>query len=333
MSIHITVDLEALKDVAVHEAVLRLLDALRQQAPRATKPVAAAPLAPSPSPSPLSPSPLMPAKLGSAPRPALGYPPAPPPRLEAPRPAPPVMRRTPKPQQPIDQSLSDEERYEKFVEQLPERSKRFLELVQRKGTLTINDAMDELGITVPKAMGGITGSIGRWAPVRGVQIPYEAITVRGDRAWRWTGGAPSTTLTTDNPTQLEGGEEDMGALPTAAQMEQLLNDADLPEKSRAFLELLKARGQLTRSEVLEHFNLSRAKAIGGVTEPLQRIGREQYGISKPFTSGMIEETGEKLWRWPLAAEALRVEASSSDEAEEEPATTPGVRVRKRNPEI
>ena len=86
----------------------------------------------------------------------------------------------------VDPALG--ERFSAFVESLPMRSQHFIRLVRERGTLTITDAMVELEISVPKAMGGITGSIGRWAPERGVAIPYEAITTPdGVRAWRWRG--------------------------------------------------------------------------------------------------------------------------------------------------
>jgi len=81
----------------------------------------------------------------------------------------------------------DRKRYDAFVKSLPERSQEFVALVEAKGRLNIRDAMTEMGITQPKALGGITGSIARWAPVRGVNVPIEAgKDKKGERFWRWT---------------------------------------------------------------------------------------------------------------------------------------------------
>ncbi len=79
------------------------------------------------------------------------------------------------------------ERYARFVAGLPERSQRFLDLVKTRGLVRMGEAMKALGVEIPKAMGGITGSIGRWAPERGVTVPYETISLEGERAWKWIG--------------------------------------------------------------------------------------------------------------------------------------------------
>lgn len=81
---------------------------------------------------------------------------------------------------------TEQQRFNAFVAHLPQRSQWFLRLLEERGTLTLSEAMDALGITYPKAMGDITGSIGRWAPVRGLEVPYATITIGGERAWRWT---------------------------------------------------------------------------------------------------------------------------------------------------
>lgn len=75
-----------------------------------------------------------------------------------------------------------------FVAGLPDDSRRFLALVRSRGTVALGDVMDALSIEAPKRIGGITGAIGRWAPVKGVPVPYEATSVDGERAWRWIGG-------------------------------------------------------------------------------------------------------------------------------------------------
>lgn len=78
-------------------------------------------------------------------------------------------------------------RYRAFVEGLPERSRGFLELLEARGVLTMSEAAAELGIDEPKALGGLTGSIGRWAPVRGVPVPFSRYTEDGEKSFRWIG--------------------------------------------------------------------------------------------------------------------------------------------------
>ena len=81
-----------------------------------------------------------------------------------------------------------ETRYARFLSALPERSREFLRLVRSKGELGIAEAMTELDVKVGKAMGGITGSIARWAPEYNITVPFEAVrSLNGQRAWRWIG--------------------------------------------------------------------------------------------------------------------------------------------------
>jgi len=77
------------------------------------------------------------------------------------------------------------------VAELPERSQLFLSLLENERTLTMTQAMKGLGVTVPKAMGGITGSIARWAPTRKVELPYRPTKISGERGWEWL-GKPAT---------------------------------------------------------------------------------------------------------------------------------------------
>lgn len=87
---------------------------------------------------------------------------------------------------PAEPIAFDRERYDAFVKSLPERSQEFLSLVESRGKVSIDEAMQALELTERKALGGIMGSISRWAPVRGVRIPIEAKKTRdGDRIWSW----------------------------------------------------------------------------------------------------------------------------------------------------
>lgn len=80
------------------------------------------------------------------------------------------------------------EKWKKYMANLPENSRRFLELLERSGQLTVNEAVEKLNLPGPKAMGGLTGAMARWAPKQGVQIPYEAREdANGVRYWVWKG--------------------------------------------------------------------------------------------------------------------------------------------------
>jgi len=84
--------------------------------------------------------------------------------------------------------LPPNERWSRYVEGLPEASRRFLDLLETRGTLTIAEAVSELGLATPKAMGGLTGAMARWAPKQGVELPFIASkTTSGERCWVWRG--------------------------------------------------------------------------------------------------------------------------------------------------
>jgi hypothetical protein len=87
---------------------------------------------------------------------------------------------------PIPAELPLEQRYRIFVDSLPELSRNFLGLLEERGRLTPEEAQAALDIKTPKALGGLTGSIARWAPKRGVPVPFEAERgPGGGRVWHW----------------------------------------------------------------------------------------------------------------------------------------------------
>jgi hypothetical protein len=347
--ITISFELTALEDPKVAQAAASLMLALGKQGgpvpvveASAPQPVAAAP---APAPAKATPKPAV--KAAAAPKPKA-------------KPA----RRNPAPAPSTGDPLQD------LLAVVPERSRAFIDLVRTRGVLSIDDAMSELGISVPKAMGGITGSIGRWAPARGLTIPYEAtMTEDGRRAWRWVGfeqqqsgkaprarksskaggrGKKSSGRGKRSKESSEGGSTgspprevaavDVGTnTPSdsadAARVEALLEA--VPESSRRFMEVLREKGRLSMPEVLEIFGLARAKAVGGILEPLLRVARE-HGIERPFDSDATA-TGEKIYLWPgqeLEASAPRpIAAAPAAEEKPAPAELPkpreGVIIRKR----
>jgi hypothetical protein len=181
-------------------------------------------------------------------------------------------------------------------------------------------------------MGGLTGSIGRWAPSRGVKIPYETTTADGERAWRWTGSpleaAPSakpsaaytpTVLPAPAPPAVEtvpppaapvessAGPAPVAPAQAAAPQPPSLRDFEgLPKKSQQFITLVAARGLIDREEVLQALNLRRPKELGGVTEPIVRLCREK-GIERPYLAG--KRNGKRIWLWPTTPVPADVELS------------------------
>lgn len=79
---------------------------------------------------------------------------------------------------------------ESFIAQLPERSQRFIEMVRERRSVSIDEVMVELGIerNLGKVVGGIVGSINKWARSAGVTPPIESAMVDSTRTYRWVGG-------------------------------------------------------------------------------------------------------------------------------------------------
>lgn len=324
MAVTIQIDVERLNDPAVAKALANLVLALGGAATGQQKPAVPAADAP---------------KV-EAPKPAAATAPAAAPRAEAPKAAP--KAQAPKAEAPKAADDDVAARYREFVANLPPRSKAFLDLVRDRGTLTIDEAMKELGIDVPKAMGGITGSIGRWAPVRGVPVPYKAITVNGERAWEWLGapddGAEGSSPKAEAPAGVTSGAAtpkgaDSAAMQAAreAAIEKVIEG--LPERASLFVRTLRQRGMLTMPEVLDKFSLAKARAVSGIVDPVLSAF-EAAGVEVPFAA-TFAPTGDKAWVWSKSGadatpEVEPVEASPEDSGERGvSAAQPGVRVRRR----
>lgn len=78
-----------------------------------------------------------------------------------------------------------------FVDSLPDGSRRFLELLHERETLSISELLDATDSSrdrsgIKRAQSWVS-SIGRWAPIRGFEPPYEASMLDGERVWFWTG--------------------------------------------------------------------------------------------------------------------------------------------------
>lgn len=88
---------------------------------------------------------------------------------------------------PADDALRA--RWDVHVAGLGDNARKFLALLEKRGRLTQDEAVDLLALPGGKALGGVVGSIGRWTPVAGFKVPYNSEGERGTRAWVWTGVA------------------------------------------------------------------------------------------------------------------------------------------------
>lgn len=215
-------------------------------------------------------------------------------------------------------------RYRAFMDALPERSRRFLELVEARGELSIDEAMAALDVKVGKAMGGITGSIARWAPEHNVSVPFKAVKgPNGKRAWRWIGrdieppppipvrarrrrrkspSAPIAAATDDAKEPPAPRPKQRADHPARHSFEDRLTalKATLPAHTERFLSLLEARGELSQAEVLSHFGLARAVGLRPILRPLHE-GLAASGLGDLFVS-IVSATGERSWAWGPRAE-------------------------------
>ena len=84
------------------------------------------------------------------------------------------------------------ERYVEFYTCLMPKAQAFLAALYRSrdsGPLTRAAAMAALGTSIARTVGRHVGSIARWAPVRGIPVPFEETKADGALAWAWTGDA------------------------------------------------------------------------------------------------------------------------------------------------
>ncbi len=302
MGITFDIDLETLRQPNVAAAVADLMRALSAALGGANLPApVAAASAPAPLPAPVSaPAPLesvAPRLAEPAPKRAEPTPVRPAAKVKAPTPPAPAATRAasggPDPAEIKPMSFED------FVAALPLRSQRFMNLVQREETVTRSRAIDALELSSGKQLGGVTGAIAKWAPRRGLEIPYETITLNGERAWRWTG--PKDTANAE-PASAPAPIRRRPARDVAPPEKRILRPTNidsfldaLPESAARFMRALRAQGSMTTPEALELFGFELSRQLGAVLEPIKRIGRD-LGIERPFE---YERTPEgKRWRWP-----------------------------------
>lgn len=178
--------------------------------------------------------------------------------------------------------------YDDFYAGLPARSQAFLDLVRDRGVVRVGEVVEALGLPGPKAVGGITGAIGRWGPARGVTLPYEAITLAGERAWRWIADGKPAPL----PSARELGAQVLAKEETDP-IDALL-DA-LPDVPQRLLELVRRKGQVPVPEVLNTLGLAKAQALSSHLRVIANKAT-QLGLAVPYER-TTSPTGESGFRW------------------------------------
>ncbi len=235
---------------------------------------------------------------------------------------------------PVD--AATEARWARFLSALPARSQQFLELVESGGTVGIAEAMQVLGIDVGKAMGGVTGSIARWAPEYDVTVPFEAVRgPDGKRAWRWIGlgrePAPPMPVRKRRRRRATAGRPATAAPPAPVERSPQPDPvarvaalkAELEGPAATFVELLEAQGGVTQGEALAHFGLARAQGLRAALRPIEEAAA-RHGLDELLTTD-VSPTGDRSWRWGIEREAPRPLSPRAPQA----SGMPGVRVRRR----
>jgi len=182
------------------------------------------------------------------------------------------------------------EQWATFIAGMPERTQRFVELMieQAPQPLTQPQAMSILGIASPKGIGGLTGSLRRWAVADGLTLPWTAYKEDGERAWLWH-GFDDDGQNVSPPDHLIVRE----TRPTGP----LTYDeyfASLPDRSRRFLEYLQETGSANVKDVMTALGIDDAKALGGLAGSISRWGRAA-GVEVPFI--MTRIGGDRGYEW------------------------------------
>ncbi|MCB9549684.1 MAG: hypothetical protein H6706_28085 [Myxococcales bacterium] len=284
-------------------------------------------------------APAEPAPVAAHPPPLPAAPPAPARRPVAlPPPAP--RRRTRPAVVPVAEGLTG---YEAFEAALPATSRRFLALVRARGTVGVGAVMEELGLATTKAVGGITGAIGRWAPERGVALPYEILTIDGERAWRWLDGrpaeeapvaeeAPAAPPPRPRPRLVKPTPPPAPAVPEVVEAPApTLDDVygQLSSMARKLVDAVREARSLTRQDAVNALGLSKASGLSPIVNEIRSLC-DPLGLR--FFQDTVDYRGVNVYEWaaPLPAAATAPGAPATDEADREFATDGVIRRRRKS---
>ena len=197
-----------------------------------------------------------------------------PPKLEKTR-----RRRPPKPR------FADgppEERWQRFLEALPIRAQDFVSMIENAhpDVLSQSEAMAALDIQSAKAMGGLTGSITRWASVDNIRLPWVREERDGERTWRWIGIEAA----------LHGLDRSLPKL-----SELVLEDyQQLSPRLFRLLSLVHEAGEVNAAHIADAMQLSSKAALTGLESALKRWIPSR-GLPLPIS--MEGQGDERTYRW------------------------------------
>lgn len=189
-------------------------------------------------------------------------------------------------------------RWDTYTAGLTDNARKFLALLEKRGRLTILEAIKLLGLP-GKAVGGIVGPIGRWTPKHGFAVPFSVNeNANGVRFWVWTGvaGASATETESESAPVQAAPVPVISAIPADHDLRArwVVHVAGLAENARKFLALLETRGRMTQDEAVALLDLPGGKALGGV---VGSIGRwtPAAGFKVPYNAEGARGTRSGLW--------------------------------------
>lgn len=193
--------------------------------------------------------------------------------------APQRRRKPPKPRFPDG---SPTERFEQFRAALPSRAQQFIGLVQsaHPDVLRQSQAIATLALSSAKAIGGITGSITRWAAVDDIALPWVAEQLDGERTWRWIG--------------LEAAQHGLRHSMPALNEVTLDSYMQLSPRLFKFLALVHDSIEISGTEIARAMDLKTRAALTGLESALRRWVPTR-GLPLPLEiTGAVDE---RSYRW------------------------------------
>lgn len=319
MSLKLTISDEMLQLPGVATAVHAFIEAVAELRLRGAEP--GAPPAPVrkgrylPPVIPASPAPARPVFKPKAKAPPPPKPPKPVrPLIKLPPPAP-RPRKVPVPKVKLPPPIMD---FPEFEASLPENSRRFLALVREKGIVRVEDVMKALELETPKAVGGITGAISRWAPVRGVTLPYDTLTWSGERIWRWHG-----VELPEEPTSTPASTPKPKPKKVLLTLDQVLESLSAP--ARKLLDAVRAAGSMGINDAVSVAGVNRASALTSVLAEIREITEAN---ELRILEDTVDMRGSRMFRWH-APPVVSAAPAAADDPDKEYATDGVIRRRRK----
>lgn len=213
-----------------------------------------------------------------------------------------------------------------FVDGLPGNSKKFLAIVHGLRVVKVSEMVRRLGLTNAKAVGGITGAIGRWGPARGVELPYERFILDGERAWRWIGPTAGLNLPAVPDAQTAAPSTPAPVVSSEPTVNDLL--AQVSPAARRLAKALQAQSKLSAAEAAEAAQVKGAVALRKVVKELNAVAKP---LGQRLVSDDLDVKGGVSYTWNgLQPVAPKVEPATPDDSIEEKGKGGLIRRRRRS---